>query len=62
MKYLIQHTVLGFCWWDLLALVAVIGVIIYSWRKLKKVKDLKEELEDRLAERDSAKTLDGKDK
>ena len=39
MAFLLQHTRLGFCWLDLIALavlVVVIGVFIYQHRKLKK--------------------------
>ena len=39
MAFLLQHTRLGFCWLDLIALavlLVVIGVFIYQHRKLKK--------------------------
>lgn len=48
MAFLLQHTRLGFCWLDLIALavlVVVIGVYIYQHRKLKKQeKELQEQL------------------
>ena len=48
MAFVLQHTRLGFCWLDLVALVillVVIGVYIHQHRKLKKMeKDLKEQL------------------
>ena len=39
MAFLLQHTRLGFCWLDLIALavlLVVVGVFIYQHRKLKK--------------------------
>lgn len=48
MAFLLQHTRLGFCWLDLIALavlLVVIGVYIYQHRKLKKQeKELQEQL------------------
>ena len=48
MAFILQHTHLGFCWLDLIALVillVVIGVFIYQHRKLKKTeKELQEQL------------------
>lgn len=48
MAFVLQHTRLGFCWLDLIALVillVVIGVYIHQHRKLKKLeKELKEQL------------------
>lgn len=48
MAFILQHTHLGFCWLDLIALVillVVIGVFIYQHRKLKKAeKALQEQL------------------
>ena len=48
MAFVLQHTRLGFCWLDLVALVillVVIGVYIHQHRKLKKMeKELKEQL------------------
>ena len=48
MAFLLQHTRLGFCWLDLIALavlLVVIGVFIYQHRKLKKQeKELREQL------------------
>ena len=55
MKYIIQHTVLGFCWWDLLALVIVIAAILFNNRNLKKMKEQKEDLENRLSKMDAEK-------
>ena len=48
MAFVLQHTRLGFCWLDLVALVillVVIGVYIHQHRQLKKMeKELKEQL------------------
>lgn len=48
MAFVLQHTRLGFCWLDLVALVillVVIGVYIHQHRKLKKMeKELQEQL------------------
>lgn len=48
MAFLLQHTRLGFCWLDLIALavlLVVIGVFVYQHRKLKKQeKELQEQL------------------
>ena len=49
MAFLLQHTRLGFCWLDLIALavlVVVIGVFIYQHRKLKKQE---KEIQDQLS-------------
>ena len=48
MAFLLEHTRLGFCWLDLIALavlLVVIGEFIYQHRKLKKQeKELREQL------------------
>ena len=48
MAFLLEHTRLGFCWLDLIALavlLVVIGVFIYQHCKLKKQeKELREQL------------------
>ena len=58
MAYLLEHTKLGFCWWDLLALLILLAVVIvYLVRRhnLKKdQKDLEDQLSDLYAE-DSVK-------
>ena len=50
MSYIIEHTRLAFCWWDLpalLVLLAVIVVFIIRHRDMKKEeKDLEEQLSD----------------
>lgn len=58
MAYLLEHTKLGFCWWDLLALLIVLAVVIvYLVRRhnlKKEQKDLEDQLSDLYAE-DSVK-------
>ena len=58
MAYLLEHTKLGFCWWDLLALPILLAVVIvYLVRRhnlKKEQKDLEDQLSDLYAE-DSVK-------
>ena len=58
MAYLLEHTKLGFCWWDLLALLILLAVVIvYLFRRhtlKKEQKDLEDQLSDLYAE-DSVK-------
>ena len=58
MAYLLEHTKLGFCWWDLLALLILLAVVIvYLVRRhnlKKEQKDLEDQLSDLYAE-DSVK-------
>ena len=58
MAYLLEHTKLGLCWWDLLALLILLAVVIvYLVRRhnlKKEQKDLEDQLSDLYAE-DSVK-------
>ena len=58
MAYLLEHTKLGSCWWDLLALLILLAVVIvYLVRRYnlkKEQKDLEDQLSDLYAE-DSVK-------
>ena len=58
MAYLLEHTKLGFSWWDLLALLILLAVVIvYLVRRhnlKKEQKDLEDQLSDLYAE-DSVK-------
>ena len=58
MAYLLEHTKLGFCWWDLFALLILLAVVIvYLVRRhnlKKEQKDLEDQLSDLYAE-DSVK-------
>ena len=50
MSYILEHTRLGFCWWDLLALVILVIVVVAFAVKRSKLKDEQDELEDQLSE------------
>ena len=50
MRYIIAHSRLGFCWWDLLALVILVIVVVAFAVKRSKLKDEQDELEDHLSE------------
>ena len=50
MAYIFEHTRLGFCWWDLLALVILVIVVVAFAVKRSKLKDEQDELEDQLSE------------
>lgn len=50
MSYIFEHTRLGFCWWDLLALVILVIVAVAFAVKRSKLKDEQDELEDQLSE------------
>ena len=50
MSYIFEHTRLGFCWWDLLALVILVIVVVEFAVKRSKLKDEQDELEDQLSE------------
>lgn len=50
MLYILRHTTLGFCWWDIPALIILIVVIVaFIWNR-HKLKKQEKELEDKLAE------------
>ena len=62
MAFLLQHTRLGFCWLDLIALavlLVVIGVFVWQHRKLKKQE---KELQDRLSAVYAYKTVEAEQK
>lgn len=50
MSYIIEHTVLGFCWWDIPALIILLAVIAVFIKKHHDMKKLENELEDQLEE------------
>ena len=62
MAFLLQHTRLGFCWLDLIALavlLVVIGVFVWQHRKLKKQE---KDLQDRLSAVYADKTVEAEQK
>lgn len=50
MSYIIEHTVLGFCWWDIPALIILLAVIALFIKKHHDMKKLENELKDQLEE------------
>lgn len=60
MSYIIEHTSLGFCWWDIPALIVLIVVIVVFVWKRHGMKKQEKELENQLAEfyTDDAAPLD----
>ncbi len=50
MSYILEHTTLGFCWWDLLALIVLIVIIVvFAWKR-HDMKKQEKDLEDQIAE------------
>lgn len=50
MSYVLQHTMLWFCWWDLPVLIILIAVIVGFAVKHQKMKREEKRLEDQLTE------------
>lgn len=50
MSYILEHTVLGFCWWDIPALIVLIAVIAVFVMKHRDMKKQEKDLEDQLSE------------
>ncbi len=50
MSYILEHTTLGLCWWDLPALIILIAVIAASVWKCHDMKRKEKELEDQISE------------
>lgn len=50
MAYLFEHTKLGFCWWDLLALLILLAVVIVYLVRRHNLKKEQKDLEDQLAD------------
>lgn len=50
MRYIIEHTRLGFCWWDLLALIILLAVIIVWIAKRHDLKKEQNDYEDQLSD------------
>ena len=46
MSYILEHTILGFCWWDLV----LAGVAVYFFMKNRKRKEEEKDLEDQLSD------------
>lgn len=58
MKFLLDHTILGFCWLDLIAAVILVCVIFYVRSKMKDLKEQKEKLEESLSAVDATTAVD----
>lgn len=50
MAYLLEHTKLGFCWWDLLALLILLAVVIVYLVRRHNLKKEQKYLEDQLSD------------
>ena len=50
MSYILEHTRLGFCWWDLIALIILIVVAVIFIYKFLQMKKTQKDLEDQLAD------------
>lgn len=51
MEHAMEHTLLGFCWWDLPALIILVGVIVFLVARHRRFKRREQELEDAIAEK-----------
>ena len=50
MSYILEHTRLGFCWWDLIALIILIVVAVIFAYKFMSMKKIQKDLEDQISE------------
>lgn len=50
MSYILEHTRLGFCWWDLIALIILIAVAVIFIYKFLSMKKTQKDLEDQISE------------
>lgn len=50
MSFIIEHTRLGFCWWDIPALIILLVVVVVFIWKCHEMKKREKELEDKIAE------------
>lgn len=50
MSYILEHTRLGFCWWDLIALIILIVVAVIFIYKFLSMKKTQKDLEDQISE------------
>ena len=50
MSYILEHTRLGFCWWDLIALIVLIVVAVIFVYKFMNMKKTQKDLEDQISE------------
>lgn len=57
MEHALQHTMMGFCWWDIPALIILIAVIVVFIIRHRKLKRREEELEDAISEKYSDQSI-----
>ncbi len=50
MSYILQHTMFGFCWWDLPAVIALLAIVVYYVVRYRNMKKEQSDLEDQLSE------------
>ena len=50
MSYILEHTRVGFCWWDLIALIILIVVAVIFAYKFMSMKKTQKDLEDQISE------------
>ena len=50
MSYILEHSVLGFCWWDIPAAVILVMVIAVSVWRHHDMKKQEKDLEDQISE------------
>ena len=50
MSYILEHTRLGVCWWDLIALIILIVVAVIFVYKFVNMKKTQKDLEDQISE------------
>lgn len=49
MSYILEHTTLGFCWWDLpAAIILILVIVVVAW-KHHDMKQQERELEDQIS-------------
>ena len=58
MSYIIEHTRLGFCWLDIVALVVLLVVVIWFMVKRHDMKNEEKDLEDELSAIYAGDTVD----
>ena len=57
MSFVLSHSKLGFCWWDLLALVVLVAVVVLFVVKHRKMKEQAKQLEEEVSAMYAGDTL-----
>lgn len=50
MAYVLEHTKLGFCWWDIPALLVLAAIVVIYLLRSHDLKKQQKEMEDQLAD------------